>query len=200
MKPHSPPSAASLSITPTGLRLDAPCPPRSASGGSPKTRSSQRSRLALALVFLVSACTTVDDFRKMSPAERASRVCNRQQNIKSLVTERDRLATAIQATQADLGRGYKVHRQCSQVKVYGNPTTSCQKAGNQINCTEYRPESYTTQCQELPVSLNAELEKEKIQSWSIAHQDTVQRLQFEWQKCNESMVRLTPEEAYEHYR
>ena len=189
-----------MPITPTCLRLDAPCPPESAPGGGPKTRISQRTQLALALVFLVSACTTVDDFRKMSPAERASRVCNRQQNIQSLMTERDRLAAAIQAAQTDLGRGYKVHRQCSQVKVYGNPTTSCQKYGNQLNCTEYRPESYTTQCQELPVSLNPELEKEKIQSWSIAHQDTVQRLQIEWQRCNGSMVNLTPEEAYEHYR
>jgi len=165
-----------------------------------KTGINLKSRLALTLTLLISACTTVDDFRKMSPDERANRVCSRQANIKNLVAEKDQLTAAIQAAQADLGRGYKIHKQCNQVKVYGNPTTSCQKTGNTVNCTEYRPESYTTQCQELPVSINAELEKEKIQSWTITYQNTQQNLQNEWQKCYEFMKKTTPEEAYGYYK
>lgn len=154
------------------------------------------------LVFLVllTGCTTVDDFRKMSSSERARRVCERRQNIVNLVNQKSSLSTAIQRSQTDLGRGYKVHKQCQQVKVYGQATTTCQNLGGIVSCSENRPESYETRCTESPVAINADLERQNIQSWSEALFRTDQNLRNEWQSCARYIGNMTAEEAYSHYK
>lgn len=154
--------------------------------------------LGLLLVF-IAGCTTVDDFKKMSPSERARQVCERQKNIKDVLNEKKTLATAIAGSQTDLARGYKIHRQCQQVKVYGNATAVCQTVGMQTSCTESRPESYETRCKETPVSINPELEKQNIQNWTQALTVVDQRLKVAWNQCFTSVEKMSPEEAYKHF-
>ena len=154
----------------------------------------------LLLVLTLSACTTVDDFRKMSPTERARLVCERKNDIQQLSAEQRQLAGAIQSSQMDLGRGYKVHTQCRPVKVYGPVTTTCKKVGNVTECTEFRPEAYETRCIETPVSISPDLERQNIQAWSSAQIQVSQSLQEAWKKCMDFVERLSPEEAFQQYQ
>jgi hypothetical protein len=154
----------------------------------------------LLLVLTLSACATLDDFRKMSPTERARLVCERKNDIQQLSAEQRQLAGAIQSSQMDLGRGYKVHTQCRPVKVYGPVTTTCKKVGNVTECTEFRPEAYEKRCIETPVSLNPDLERQNIQAWSSAQIQVSQSLQEAWRKCMDFVERLSPEEAFRQYQ
>jgi hypothetical protein len=154
----------------------------------------------LLLVLTLSACTTVDDFRKMSSTERARRVCERKNDIQQLSAEQRQLAGAIQSSQMDLGRGYKIHKQCHPVRVYGPVTTTCKKVGNLTECTEFRPEAYETRCIETPVSISPDLERQNIQAWSSAQIQVTQRLQDAWKNCTNFVERLSPEEAFQQYQ
>ena len=156
-------------------------------------------RIICILVLFISGCTSLDDFKKMSSTERARQVCERQKKIKDLMSEKKNFATAIASAQADLARGYKVHRQCQPVKVYGNATATCQTVGMQTSCTEIRPESYETRCKETPVSINPDLERQNIQSWTQAQSAVDQRLKGAWNLCFTSVEKMSPEEAYKHY-
>lgn len=152
------------------------------------------------LFFLVTGCVTLDDFRKMSPGERARQVCERQETVVTLESERQSLISAIQQSQMDLARGFKIYRQCFPVKVYGRPTVTCREYGAQVRCIERRPEFYETQCIDTPVGISPELERQNIQGWTNSLAYTEQRLNQEWQNCSKSVESMSPEEAYKYYR
>jgi hypothetical protein len=156
--------------------------------------------IPVATVLLLTSCTTVDDFRKMSPSERAARVCGQQQKIILLINQKAALSSAIQTSKLDLGRGYKVHKHCQQVRVYGQATTTCQNNFGTVRCTEDRPESLQTKCTESPVAINADLERNNIQSWSVNLAKTEQNLKNEWQSCTRYIGNLSADEAFTHYK
>ena len=165
---------------------------------SDKRRYELKRIFCIVLVF-ISGCTTVNDFKKMSSTERARQVCERQKNIQDLRSEKKSLVIAITNSQADLARGYKIHRQCQQVKVYGSATATCHTTGLQTSCSESRPESYETRCKETPVSINPDLERQNIQSWTQTQTAVDQRSKIAWNLCFTSVEKMTPEEAYKHY-
>jgi len=163
-----------------------------------KRRYKLKRILCILLVF-ISGCTSVNDFKKMSSIERARQVCERQKNIQDLRSDKKNLVMAISNSQTDLARGYKIHRQCQQVKVYGNATATCQTTGLQTSCSESRPEFYETRCKETPVSINPDLERQNIQSWIQAQTAADQRLKVAWNLCFTSVEKMSPEEAFKHY-
>lgn len=152
------------------------------------------------LIFLMTGCVTLDDFRKMSPAERARQVCQRQESIVTLENEKQSLIGSIQQSQMDLARGFKIYRQCFPVKVYGRPTVVCREYGSQVRCIQTRPEFYETQCIDTPVGISPDLERQNIQAWTNTLANTEQRLSQEWQNCSKSVESMPPEEAYKYYR
>lgn len=151
-------------------------------------------------ILALSGCTTVDDFKRMTVEERARRVCERQKNIVDISQEWKSRRNDIQSANEDLSRGYKIHTQCQQVKVYGQATTSCTRFGSQVQCSEYRPEKFETRCNESPVSINPELEKRNIQQWMGEVKMLEQKFRNEWQSCTNFISSLTPEGAYRYYK
>lgn len=160
---------------------------------------SSRSACFLTLVGLLPACTTLDDFRKMTPDQRARMVCDQQTVVKDYDKQIGQLSGQISESQIALSRGYKLHKQCHQIKTYGNPTTSCTTHGNQTTCKESRPESYETRCTETPVPINPELEHNNINLWSMSISTLQQSREQEWLRCYDATFRMSPEEAYNHY-
>src|SRR6476469_7189686 len=117
-----------------------------------------RKYVLLPVVFL-SACTTVKDFQNMTADQRAVKVCKTQRGVQELTQQKQGLENGIADSQAALARGYRIHRQCEKVKVYGDSKTTCSTVGSQTTCQQTRPESNENRCTETPVSLNLELEK-----------------------------------------
>ena len=155
-------------------------------------------RLLIGLLVL-TGCTTVGDFKKMSADQRAVAVCRGQQNIKALIAQKKVTQESISDAQNALARGYRVHTQCRQVKVYGASTTTCSTFGGYTTCNESRPESYETRCTETPVSINPDQEKSNIRSWSQSLDPLEKRINGEWQECYQFIYKLSPEDAFKHY-
>lgn len=153
----------------------------------------------LLCITLLAGCTTVQDFQNMTADQRANAVCQRQRGLQDLYQQKQGLESRVSDAQAALTRGYRIHTQCQQVKVYGNATTTCSTMGNYTDCQTFRPESYETKCTETPVSLNFELEKSNVGSWQRAIESLDARLKSEWQRCYQSIYNLPPEEAFKYY-
>lgn len=159
------------------------------------------------LILLISGligCTTVQDFRKMTPDERATRVCNRKPHIARLVSQRESLQLSVQTAREALSRGYRIHKQCKQIKVYGNATTTCTekeiaRGQRSMVCTESKPESFVEECNETPVSINPENERLNIQGWLLDLDVLQERFSREWDECYRYIRSLSPDEAYKQY-
>ncbi len=154
--------------------------------------------LLATLGSMVTACTTLEDFQKMNPDQRARMVCDQHTIVRNYNQQINQLSDQINESQLALSRGYKLHKQCHQVKVYGNPTTTCTTHGNQTTCKETRPESYETQCTETPVPINPDLERNNINLWSMSIGSLQQNRDLEWRRCYDSIYMMPPEEAYKH--
>lgn len=158
------------------------------------------------LIMSLVGCTTVQDFRKMTPDERARRVCNRKPHIVSLVNQRESLQASILSAREALSRGYRIHKHCKQVKKYGDAITTCTEketfpgsGQRSMICKESRPESYVEECNETPVSINPENERANIQGWLLELEGVQQRYSTEWDVCYQYIRPLSPEEAYRQY-
>lgn len=151
------------------------------------------------IVIFLTGCTTLDDFKAMSAEQRAIQVCNKQPNIVPLASERDSYKNSISSAHQALALGYRVHRQCYQVEVYGDAITNCRNFGSGIRCTEYRPKEYQTQCNETPVSIDTNLEQSNIQSWTDALKILEARLNTEYNACYQNVLQMSAEEAYKYY-
>lgn len=157
-------------------------------------------RAVLFALLLLCGCTTVrEKFQTMSPDERAVAVCKRKKDIQNLQGRIASLKDSINNSQNDLARGYKIHRQCQQVEVYGNSSVTCTTVGSQVTCNEKKPVSYKQVCTETPVKINVELEKENISNWSQSVTSLSDQVKAKWRKCYEFIYPLSADDAYEYY-
>ena len=156
-------------------------------------------RTLLFALLLLFGCTTVSDFQKMSPHERAVAVCKRQKDLQSIGSQISSLQNSINDSQSVLARGYRVHQQCRQVEVYGDSSVTCNRFGSQVTCDESRPKSYKTECTETPVSINPDLEKENIRNWSQSIESLKAQGKEKAQKCYQFIYPMSPEQAYKYY-
>lgn len=143
--------------------------------------------------LLLTACTTVDDFRRYSPDRRAQLVCERDNSIRA---QDQRLAEwqALHAqTQQALDRGYHVHRQCREVPTAA--TEVCEIEGKRRVC-KTREAKPRLECEETPVPLNVALEKEKLVAYAQNIQRQAQEREQSWQACFARVRALSPEAAF----
>jgi hypothetical protein len=157
--------------------------------------------LLLFSTLFLTACTTVNDFRNMTPHDRAEKICLKQANVKALMEQRSNLNAAILDSQNALSRGYRIHRQCYQVEVPGDSKTTCTSGfyGLPATCTTKTERRNKTQCDEKPVSISPDLERKNIDSWSSSLRVTENNLQSTWQSCYRSIVNLSADEAFKFY-
>ena len=151
-------------------------------------------------LWLLASCITTHDLKTMSPDERAKRVCSSRPSIKSYASQVQALQDKISDSQAALSRGYRVHTQCQQVKVYGNASATCSTVGSYTNCQESRPAHDEKRCTETPVSISVDLERSNIVQWTDALKPLTDVGRQEWQSCYKAVYRMTPEEAYKWYK
>ena len=165
------------------------------------------------LCALVSGCVSVDDFRKMSPAERAVFVCDRNGEVKGLGKQIEDMAADIAEIEEALHRGYRVHRSCKQVPVTGTTTSrktvksKCTPDGKggqvceeQEVITEEPTTEYRTVCEEIPVAIDPEFEKEKLRSEQWRIEDVAAIRNEVYAACILEVESMTAEEAYDFHQ
>lgn len=151
------------------------------------------------ITFFLTGCTSVTDFKKMSPDERAKKVCLNQKIIKNYSRQIELNQSKVADSQAALDKGYRVHQQCEQVKFYGDAATTCSTLGDFVNCQTSRPTSYETRCNESPVSINPDLERSNIAQRLQTVASLKEAARHELQRCYQAVYRMSPEDAYKYY-
>ena len=148
---------------------------------------------------LLTGCASIEDFRKMTPDERANMVCEADRRLRQLRKEKDLLTQSIQSSQEALSRGYRLHRECKDIEVYGDSTTVCKEIRGKTICKEHRPVSTRTECNDIPVAIDSKLEKENIRNWTKSTRQLDKETRSVRTACYSRIVKMTPEQAYEHY-
>ncbi len=155
--------------------------------------------LCILMAAALAGCTTVDDFRKMSPQDRASRVCDRDREVNSLRRSKQTYVDAIRSAQEALGRGYRVHKACQEVSVPAGSERVCQAVGTQTVCRENQILRRETRCQETPVPINPDNERRNVSDWNATAAAVDQQLQAAFAACYQRVLPLSPEQAYQLY-
>lgn len=161
----------------------------------PFPRAVRPSLVLLGLCGL-SACTTLDDFRRYSPEQRAQLVCERDAAIGA---QNMRLAEWLRLhaqTQAALDRGYFVHQQCRQVPTAA--TEVCDTQGSRRVCKTKDGEP-RRECEDIPVPLDAALERSKLAAYAENIARGTQERDQAWQRCFASVLPLSPEAAFSRF-
>ena len=133
------------------------------------------------LVFLFG-CTTVQDFRNMTPDERAKAVCERDETVRRIRNERNDVAWNIESAQEEMLRGYTFDEGCQPFHSTGNfdstPGPYCDNF--------MRPESPRT-------------EKQSLEKWQATLNQLDEALKSAWSSCHSRVVKMTPNDAFRHY-
>lgn len=109
-------------------------------------------------------CASLDDFKKMSPLQRAEKVCGKQARNNQNNNEIDRLKSAAQEITLNINRGYELQENCTYVERMEPTTFRCSSStGLSSYCRE---DTYLTRnldgshvysCKELHSALNGKV-------------------------------------------
>ena len=152
--------------------------------------------LSLISVLVLSGCTTVDDFIAISPEQRAEKACSNITEFKQANNALNALVHKYAEIKMDLKRGYKIHKNCRSVQVPGNVQTNCYQTFMGVQCNSVAIPSYETVCDEIPVAINPELEKQKLQEISQYYSMIKDDLSKKYNDCFNSVLRMNPEQAF----
>lgn len=161
--------------------------------------------IAMSLMLLGTACTTIEDFRSMQDHERAEKVCHSSKaylarkaslnSTKKTWSEQSKIVT----------NGYKIVETCQEVEVPSGETT-CQGRsrynndyGDQaISCTEKKVKQ--RQCTKTPVPIDVNWAEKQMRTTESKLQNmraTDTKLTSE---CVARVMNLSPEDAYALYK
>lgn len=154
-----------------------------------------RLRLGLPMLALaLTACVSIDDFRRYSPEQRAQMVCQRQPAIRQLDVQLDELRHQHAHTRAALDRGYHLHRQCQVIP--GRSKEVCESREGRQFCRIVRVSEDREVCAETPVAMDAAFESSKLNALSADIVRVARAREDNWQSCFAHVIQLTPEAAF----
>lgn len=149
------------------------------------------------LCAVLTACTTLDDYRAMAPEARATDLCRRQPAVRRLESEAAAAQGALGDVQLALARGYRLHQRCETIVEFtGVTVTDCQRTPGGELCVERRKEREREVCTETPVPIDGGLESRKEQALAAQVQALSDRRAQAWAVCHARAVKLTPEQAF----
>ncbi len=117
-------------------------------------------------VLFLGGCATLEDFRAMTPPERADYVCQRHWEAGQIRAELDNAESFAADSEIALSRGYRLHRSCELVPVVVAATERCitEEDGARV-CRETSELSHKEVCKDEPVAIDGAFEKEKLNGY-----------------------------------
>ncbi len=137
--------------------------------------------ILLPLAFLFG-CTTVQDFREMTPEQRANAVCEKDTTVRRLKNERNDVAWNIESAQEEMLRGYTFDEGCQPFTSPGNFDSD--------------PGPY---CDNFTMPARPGTQKQDIENWRATLNQLDQALLAARSSCYSKVINMTPEEAYQSY-
>ena len=158
----------------------------------------------LSLVVLLSGCASLEDFQSMSPDVRADYVCERHRDIIALDAEIDSVDSFITDTEYAIARGYRLHRSCRRVPTVVSTEERCRTETDEAGaatrvCKEESQLSHTEICEDVPISIDGDLERAKLADYESDLRALQRRVDDEFNTCHGAVRAMSPTRAFEYY-
>ena len=162
-----------------------------------------RTGILLILALWLSACASVESFRKMTPAQRAREVCtgiDAYTQLDSDAREHARKAAEIRQV---LDRGYRLHESCRTVEASKAPEIVCPSSASRsgdTRCSKEQNGKYKRICRDIPVPIDGALEKEKLAEHDAQARARATEKNQLYQRCYTQVLPMSAEQAYDYYK
>lgn len=162
-----------------------------------------RTGILLMLALWLSACASVESFRKMTPAQRAREVCTGIDAYTQLDSgEREHARKAAEIRQV-LDRGYRLHESCRTVEASKAPEIVCPSSASRsgdTRCSKEQNGKYKRICRDIPVPIDGALEKEKLAEHDAQARARATEKNQLYQRCYAQVLPMSAEQAYDYYK
>lgn len=162
-----------------------------------------RTGILIILALWLSACASVESFRKMTPAQRARAVCTGIDSYTVLEREEREHARKAAEIRQVLDRGYRLHESCRTVEASKAPEIvcpSCASRSGDTRCSKEQNGKYKRICRDIPVPIDGALEKEKLADHETqARARAMEKTQL-YQRCYTQVLPMSAEQAYDYYK
>lgn len=157
--------------------------------------------IALSSFLLLAGCAaTLNDFKKMSSAERADYVCEYDRDIRGLADLAGGAMNRISEIETVLERGYHLHKSCKQIRKEIVTGQTCKKATNTVTCLNTTSTVYEQECTEVPVEIDAGFERSKLKRFKAEYHTASTQLRRKRVRCQQFVNQLSAAEAFAHYK
>lgn len=161
----------------------------------------------LLLSVFAGGCASLDDFRAMTPSERAEYVCDRQREVRHLDSRVSETESAIAETSAAIAAGYRLHRSCKQVPVTRTTEERCttekaEKEGEEDVkvCKETAKISHEQVCEDIPVVIDGAFERDKLADYRGDLRALENELARVFDRCVSEVRGMSAEGAFDYYQ
>ena len=161
------------------------------------------STFIISAALLVSGCTSLKDFQRMDANTRAQFVCDRDTLVnqhKDVVSD---LQSKIDNTMQALERGYRIHTSCRTVFI-SQPDVKCtsvEKDGKKTSSCEQITRIVRKEvCDEIPVSIDADLEKEHLQQYRGELEKAKIEQSTAYYGCHSRIHPMSAEESFNYFK
>ena len=162
-----------------------------------------RTGILIILALWLSACASVESFRKMTPAQRAREVCTGIDSYTALERdEREHARKAAEIRQV-LDRGYRLHESCRTVEASKAPEIVCPSSASRsgdTRCSKEQNGKYKRICRDIPVPIDGALEKEKLAEHDAQARARATEKNQLYHRCYAEVLPMSAEQAYDYYK
>lgn len=145
------------------------------------------------LLLLLNACTSLEDFQKMSPESRAHKTCNNDVTVMHYKSQVYQLTNEISQIDALLLKGYKTHENCT-VTTYESNSSNGEK--------DKQRNSIKKICTEVVIPLNDYIydhEKNRKSELMINLDNARIQKQQNFDTCYSKTLLMTAEQAFTRF-
>lgn len=172
-----------------------PFPKFAAPARSARFPAGVRVALALGLAAALSGCTSVADFLEMTPEHRAAVTCARAEPLRRLEARVGEIRAALGTAEANVERGYAVHRSCRDVPD-GTDTHCRRDRYGDLHCRSFDRTRLVRRCSDTPVAIDVRAEGEKARRLRGELAAAEAELRRARSDCEARAMNLTAEEAF----
>ena len=165
--------------------------------------TSFRSIGLMALIMLLSACASLQDFQQMDTRTRTEFVCERDSQVRyhrRQVIDIQGRAAEIQQALLD---GYRLVETCTTTTIepVDHVCMSTQEGGQTMTtCADSEVSMIKQVCRQTPVAIDGNLEKQKRQDLLALQQAEAITADRAYMACFNKVGAMTPEQAFQYHQ
>ncbi len=145
--------------------------------------------IASVVAFLLTGCTSLEDFQKMTPSARAHKTCQNDVTVRHYKSQIYQYTNEIEQIDDLLLKGYKTRENCTTITYERNSEDKPVNAIKKI-------------CTDVVIPINDyvyEFEKNRRAELSIQLEQAQDRKQLNFDKCFDKVQTMSAEQAFNYY-